>query len=138
MINTLNIMYTNFKNLNYKNIIRINPEDNLHIIGVFDETDNIWYNGWCIFINRENYRYWKKSRDLLKYSINMDIDMNYLNNINIILRSILINSKIYLTDKDLQIDVILSIITYLLKAKSYSILKKYNLTYYIIESSSID
>ena len=133
MKNILNIMYINYKKLIIKNITEIKPNDNLHIIGVYDTIDNIWYNGWSIFVCRSNLRYWNKSRELLKYAINLDVDMNYSNSIAIIIRSILINSKLLLSEPEIQIDIILSIITYLLKANSYSIVKKYNLLYYIIE-----
>lgn len=125
--------------LDRKLITKISAGDNLHIIGIFDNTTNTWYNAWAIHSNIKQYKYYKKSRDLLKYSLNIDIDMTSIGyNNNIILRSILLNSKIYITEKELQIEIILSIITYLLKANSYSILKKDSLDYYIIETNNIE
>ena len=133
MRNIFNYMYMYFMKLDHKTITTISQNDNLHFIGIFDESTNMWYNAWALYTYNKEYRYYKKSRDLLKYSINMDIDTNNIDHINIILRSILINSKTYITEKDIQIDIILSIITYLLKAKSYSIIKKHNLNYYVVE-----
>ena len=66
----------------------------------------------------------------------MDIDTRNLDRNNIIVRSILINSKIYIdnNEKDLQLNIIVGVISYLLKAKSYGIIKKNQLNYYIIET----
>jgi len=50
-----------------------------------------------------------------------------------LIKSILVNSKFYVNEKKTQLNVILAIIAYLIKAKSYSIAKEGNNIIYIME-----
>lgn len=94
------------------------PNENYQIIGLYDITNKIWYQGWAIFNNdKNNYYRYNKSKDLLKYALNIDRDFPISNNEKIIVRTMLINSKINIID-DLQRDIILSVITFLIHAKN--------------------
>ena len=125
MSNVLNYMYIYYTKLEKKKFEILEINKNLNFIGVYDESTNIWIHAWAIYTYIEQYNFYKKSRDLLKYAINMDIDTRNLDRNNIIVRSILINSKIYIdnNEKDLQLNIIVGVISYLLKAKSYDIIE---------------
>lgn len=94
------------------------PNKHYQIIGLYDITDKIWYHGWAIYnSDKQNYYRYNKSKELLKYALNIDRDLPVSINEKIIVRSILINSKINIID-DLQISIIIAISTFLLRAKS--------------------
>lgn len=139
MKNIINTMYLKFLSLPYikVNFDQISVDNNFQYIGIFDDSSNIWYNAWSIYTDKKIIHSYKSSRDLLKYAINLDIDLNnYNSDIIVILRSILINSKIFLTNKNIQIELLLAIITYYINSKSYSVIKSNNLFYYIVEKNT--
>jgi hypothetical protein len=110
---------------------------NYHIIGVYDKEQKIWYNAWSLIgypIN--SFDLYKKSKDLLLYALNIPKDMHGVKDSEkLIIMSILINSKFYITERRTQLDVVLAIITYLTKAKNYYYIPKDDLRFYIIETS---
>jgi hypothetical protein len=102
-----------------------------NIVGIYDKSNKIWYNGWAIVSTQyENY---KKSKDLLMYALNIEKDMPGVNiNEKALIKSILINSKFYIHERKLQLNVILSVIAYLLKAIKWTRLTEGDLDYYVM------
>lgn len=101
------------------NIVKI--KDIYQIIGIYDNRTYIWLNGWAL-INYEKSleKNLVKTKELLLYILNFEKDMQSIYNKfeKTIIKSILINSKIYVYEKKTQLDIILAIICYLLKAKN--------------------
>ena len=94
------------------------PNKKYQIIGLYDTTNNIWYHGWAIYNDdKQNYYRYNKSKELLKYVLNSDQDLPISVNEKMIVRSMLINSKINIID-DLQLDIILAVIINLIHAKN--------------------
>jgi hypothetical protein len=123
------IYFTKIKINNNKNNLEL---EKYNIIGIFDNSLNIWYNGWAIY-DIKNKDVYKKSKELLLYGINIERDLNGKLNIEkAIIKSILVNSKFYINDKDIQIKIIISLIAYLIKAKTYMILNVGSLEMYIM------
>jgi hypothetical protein len=78
---------------------------------------------------------YKKSKDLLLYALNIPRDMHGVKDSEkLIIMSILINSKFYVSERKTQLDIILAIITYLTKSKNYYYIPKDDLRFYIIET----
>ena len=130
--------YINFMRLKYKGRIDVNLTlgSNCHIIGIYDKSQNIWYNAWSLtgFPTSSNDLY-KKSKDLLLYALNIPKDMHGVKESEkLIIMSILINSKFYISERKTQLDMILAIITYLTKAKNYYYIPKDDLRFYIVET----
>lgn len=119
--NYLYIAYMNYKevheNTNNSNTIVKHNDVKLQIIGHYDQKTNIWYSGWS-FYDPNNFEQYKKSKELLNYAINIDKNLPGINdNIKMIIKYILTSSKIYIYDKDLQLELILAVIVYFSKAK---------------------
>ena len=108
--------------------------EKVNFIGVYDENQQIWYNGWTI-CDIEHYDKYKLSKELLIYGLNIERDMGKSHVEKAIIKSILVNSKFYISNKNLQLNVIVALISYLVKAKSYSIFKVGSLSIYSIEIS---
>jgi len=95
---------------------------NYQIIGIYDKAQKIWYNGWALYTD-SNYHEYKSSRDLLIYALNIDKDMPLHHNMKRIIRYVLTNSKLYITEKKTQLYLILAIILYLINAKKWEYFK---------------
>ena len=133
MSNILNNAYIYFTKLPLKKLEDESKIEKINIIGMYDDSLKIWYNGWSIYDDNNTNNY-KKSKDLLLYAINIERDMNGISTVEkAIIKSILINSKFYISEKTIQISVILSLIAYLIKAKNYSTVKSGSLNIYIME-----
>jgi hypothetical protein len=132
--NYLYVAYLNYINLDKNLNILINVKNNIsyQIIGYYDKKTDIWYNGWSIYDDLYNNQY-KKSKELLIYALNIEINLsNINNNIKMIIRYILTSSKIYIKE-DLQLEIILSVITYLCKAKKIIYFNTNNISQYYIQ-----
>jgi hypothetical protein len=93
------------------------PKEKYQIIGLYDTSNKIWYYGWTIFNNdKKNYYRYNKSKELIKYALDIERDLPVSINEKQIIRSILINSKINIID-DLQLQIIIALATYILRAK---------------------
>ena len=119
--NYLYIAYMNYKevheNKDNSKIIVDNDDVKLQIIGYYDQKTNIWYSGWS-FYDPNKFEQYKKSKELLNYAINIDKNLPGINdNIKMIIKYILTSSKIYIYDKDIQLELILAVIVYFSKAK---------------------
>ena len=119
--NYLYIAYINYINLEKKNTSNTNNEENdilkYSIIGYYDKKTNIWYNAWSIYDNLY-YDQYKLSKKLLIYALDIEKNLSNIDSyIKIIIRYILTSSKIYITEQ-IQLEIILSIITYFSKAKN--------------------
>jgi hypothetical protein len=111
-----------------------NKTDDIHIIGFFDISQHMWYHAWAMTLSIHKESYYKKSKELLKYALDMDINKNGISVSEIpIIKSMLVNSKFYISEKRTQLDIIIALITYLLKAKRYYIEKDNNFVIYYIE-----
>jgi len=134
-------MSDNFFYNAYLNFLRLDrsTNDNLEqIIGYFDVEKKIWYNGWAIYSIDNKYDNHKKSKELLIYALNLENDLTAFSEPEKqIIKSIVCSSKIFITDDienienadeilnySIQLQIILSIICYLTKAKKFR-------TYYI-------
>jgi hypothetical protein len=94
-------------------------DETYYIIGVHDKNQNIWFNAWALTeFDNDKRKQMTKSKELLNYALNIENDISSVyNNIEkIIIKTILVNSKFYINEKETQLDVILSIICYLTKA----------------------
>lgn len=131
--NLLYTIYTNFFNIhNQMSINMINSlsttEYSDHLIGVFDNSLQIWYNAWGL--HNYNNTEIKLSKDLFKYLL--DNDLYNKTNINIndsIIKSLIFNSKIYITEQ-LQLNLIIAIFLFYTKIKIYKFKVINNLIYY--------
>lgn len=95
---------------------KINPD--YQIIGLYDKTQNIWYNAWGLYNLEDNYNLYKKSKELLQYALNLERDLKGISpEIKTIIRYILISSKIYVTERSTQLNLILALIMYMTKPK---------------------
>ena len=130
--NLLYTIYTNFFKIE-ENKIK-NPVDitkySKHLIGIYDNSVNIWYNSWCLH-NIPNTEI-NLAKGLLKHLID---DENYFSNrkknINdVFIRTFICNSKIYITEKKTQLDLIIAIFLFYTKIYDYEVKKINNLFYY--------
>jgi hypothetical protein len=111
-------------------------DETYHIIGVHDINKKLWFNAWALTEFNENKRKQMiKSKELLNYALNIenDISSTYNNIEKIIIKTILINSKFYINEKETQLDVILSVICYLTKATDIRYIKSSNISIYYIK-----
>lgn len=91
---------------------------NYQVIGLYDKTQNIWYNAWGLYNSEKNYNLYKKSKELLLYALNLERDLKGISpEIKTIIRYILTSSKIYVTERSTQINLILALIMYMIKPK---------------------
>ena len=141
-------MKLNHHSLNYKDIKTKNTNINVtqtklkvdNIIGMYDTKLHIWYNGWAIYDSEfgQTNKY-KLSKDLLLYGLNIQRDMRLKSEAEkALIKSILVNSKFYITEKKTQLYVILALIMYLTKAKNYLILKEGSIIIYAVEINTIE
>jgi hypothetical protein len=109
-----------FDNQNLKNIKLINNENllkdkivfNDQILGCYYYDTNTYMWGWLLpFLNLSET---KISRELLNYGLSLDPISNNVN--HFFLKSLLVNSRIYVNN-DFELDLLLSISSYLLKNK---------------------
>lgn len=124
--------YYDNQNLNYKKLISnqnsiINDTDNtitflsddgneiydIEILGYFDNQNNIWVWGWLLYSNF-NYNNSHNCKYLLDYGLKLDKDNSTLE--QLMIRSILVNSRIKI-EEQIQLDINLSIYSYLIKDK---------------------
>jgi hypothetical protein len=137
MNNTLlHAIFINFFNINlkYSNIIKKSKIQNdidfdnklknkqVHLIGIFDKSLKIWFHAWCL----DNYDIIgprKKSRDILEHFILYNFADIYVNSI---IKSIIYNPKIYITEYKTQLHFILAIFLYFSKINMYHIIIKTN------------
>jgi hypothetical protein len=111
-------------------------DDSYHIIGVHDINQKLWFNAWALTEFDENKRKQMiKSKELLNYALNIenDISSTYNNIEKIIIKTILINSKFYINEKETQLDVILSVICYLTKATDIRYIESNHIFIYYIK-----
>jgi hypothetical protein len=114
-------------------------DTNIQIIGYYDIEKKLWFNAWAMYHetpkdNKRNDLH-KKSKDLLTWALNLENDLNgILYTEKTIIRTIICSSKLYITDnfektnanysiqaKDsIQLEILLSVICYLTKAKKYA------------------
>lgn len=126
-INYLNIPINVLKDINIKT-------KTCQIIGMYDNKLKIWFNGWATLLNIQNKDMDPKrfklntSKDLLLYGLNIDIIDNSM--IKSIVRYVLTSSKIYINDKNIQLDIILSIIIYLGKIQDIILSDNEDVTIY--------
>ena len=77
-----------------------------------------------------------KSKDLLIYALNLEKDNNSITDTEkMLLRYILVNAKIYITEKRTQLDIIISTIAYLIKAKKYDYISNNNLIFVTMQTN---
>jgi len=126
--------YINYLNIRV-NVKDINPKNkNCQIIGMYDNKLKIWFNGWATLLNIHDKdidpKRFKlnKSKELLLYGLNIDIIDNSM--IKSIVRYILTSSKIYINEKNIQLDIILSIIVYLGKIQNIILSDNEDVTIY--------
>lgn len=102
-----------------------NISDNGHLFGIYDKENKIWYHAWGLNyiilydIKYINNRFFEKSKKLLLWALDMDI--SYTNDFedicyNSIVKNLITQSK-YIIENDYQLDIIVSLITYLLKCE---------------------
>ncbi len=106
---------------------------NYQIIGYYDTTLKLWYNGWGLYVNKEVSDWYKKSKELLAYSIDIDKHQSMTNIEKVIIRYILTNTKLYISEKKTQLYLILAILIYLSKAKRYGYSRENDILTYAIE-----
>jgi len=127
--------YLNYLKLDDITDYNVNTNNNLQIIGYYDIEKNLWFNAWAIYLEptKENksiniYKY-KKSKDLLSWALNLENDLNGISSIEKnIIKTIICSSKLYITDSSklphpqdsIQLEILLSVICYLTKAKKVS------------------
>jgi len=130
--NILYTIYTNFFNIqlnsyNQNELQKQHLKEKFHLIGVFDKSLKIWYNAWTL--NNYDTTDINLSKELLIYFINYKINIH--NNIIMnIIKSIMCNSKIYLTEYKTQLQLIIAIFLYYTKKNMFFINKIDNLFYF--------
>jgi hypothetical protein len=91
---------------------------NYNIFGVFDKNLKIWYHAWSIYNTHWTSAQLKKSKELLMYALDIKENMNGPNMTEkVLIKSILVNSKVIINNLKIQIPIILSIIAYLSQSK---------------------
>jgi len=122
--------------LNYLKLDISTNADNRNIatqtIGYFDVEKKIWYNGWAMYsIDKDTNKndIHKKSKELLIYALNLENDLTAYSEVEkMIIKSMICSSKIFITDNledvnntqinnSIQLEMLLSVICYLTKAK---------------------
>lgn len=137
--NSINVEFRNFNlnnNDNNDNFYTLLKNEYYQIIGIYDKRTKIWLNAWAL-INYDNNieQNLNKIKELLKYILNFEKDMKSITNQfeKTLIKSILINPKIYIYEYKTQLDIVLSIICYLLKAKSIFYKLNNDIIVYIIK-----
>lgn len=114
------------------------------IIGYYDMDKCIWYNAWSIYnLDTTRNDIYKKSKELLVYALNLEDDLNGYSEVEkMMIKSMLCNSKIIITDIDdindyqnsIQLQILLSVIYYLTKAKKIAHYYKNNYLFYVMQA----
>jgi hypothetical protein len=117
--------------LNFLKLSKANDDRPYQIIGIFDDNNKLWYNGWAIY-DPDHSGLYAKSRELLQYGLEIHKHIQKTNEEKAIIRSILVNSKFFISEKKIQLDLIVAIITYFTKTRCYNILKNDKLYIYCI------
>ena len=114
------------------------------IIGYYDMDKRIWYNAWSIYnLDTTHNDTYKKSKELLVYALNLENDLNGYSEVEkMMIKSMLCNSKIIITDIDdindyqnsIQLQILLSVIYYLTKAKKIAHYYKNNYLFYVMQA----
>lgn len=129
-IDKFNIAHPKIKNIKFidslndtsRSKVIINDTEYIYsVLGRFDSSNNLWEWGWC-FENIKNKIY--DTRNFLNYGLDITNDDDK------IIKNILINSKIKITE-NINLDFILSLSLVLLTSKKYLYIDK------IIESKTI-
>jgi hypothetical protein len=143
-----NIFYNAYKYyINLKNDNLEISSNNRQVIGFFDNKFKIWYNAWSMttvpeyiieFLKKKNVELdkdlYRVSNELLKYGLNIHKDLQSVEpDRRYLIKTILINSKFYINEKKTQLDIILAIIAYLIKAKKVYYINDSNVFIYIVE-----
>jgi hypothetical protein len=77
---------------------------------------------------------YRVSNELLKYGLNINKDLQSVEaDRRYLIKTILINSKFYINEKKTQLDIILAITAYLIKAKKVYYINDSNVFIYIVE-----
>jgi len=133
--NKLYTIYTNYLDIKLNSTnISYSIEYERHLIGIFDKKLKIWYNAWSINnynIKDKNYNNYNNSlsKELLKYAI--DAEIHTIDDvIRNIIKSIICNSKIYITEYKTQLELIIAIFLYFTKKKLFIIEKQNNLFFF--------
>ena len=125
MNNYLANAYVNFykiPEIQYDISEKIKP--NYQVIGLYDKTHKIWYNAWGLYNIEKNYHLYKKSKELLHYALNIERDLKGISpEIKAIIRYILVNSKIYVTERITQLNLVLALIMYMIKPRVWGWIK---------------
>ena len=123
MNNFLYNAYINFYKLpTTSNVFSETSQNNLEssqMIGIFDNNKKIWFHAWSMYDIKININRYKSSRLLLDYAINIDKNMSISEEYKILVRSMLVNSKFYITEKKTQLYLLLAVILYLIGAKKW-------------------
>jgi hypothetical protein len=120
--------YLNYLKIEFISTEAYKDDNNIQTIGYYDAEKKIWYNGWAIYgLSNNKIDIHKKSKELLIYALNLENDLtSYSEAEKMIIRSIICSSKIYITDveeditqiiENKQLEILLSVICYLIKAK---------------------
>lgn len=141
-----NFFYNAYLNYLKLEVVKDNKFDNdprAQTIGYFDMDKKLWYNAWSIYnldTNRNNI--YKKSKELLIYALNLENDLNSYSELEkMIIKSMLCSSKILITDfgdsqlyvNSIQLQILLSVICYLTKAKKIAHYYKNNYIFFVIQ-----
>ncbi len=130
-----NFFYKAYMNFNKLKKDFVNHDKNLSFnIGYYDHKNKIWYNGWAINASSNiSPQYYSKSKELLKYALDIEKDMLSVDLYQrILIKSCLINSKYHVSDK-VQLDMIVAIITYLTKATKFNVIKTNDISSFSID-----
>ncbi len=113
-------------------------------IGYYDIEKKLWYHGWTIYGLASTNDPHKKSKELLSYVLNIERDLKGISEVEkMIIKSMISNGKIYITDEDnnsdlsqennLQINILLAVICYLIKAKKITMYNNNNIIVYAVQ-----
>ena len=133
--------YLNYLKLEPSTVADSDDIDNVQIIGYYDMEKHLWFNAWAIYNGdpTQTYKY-KRSKDLLAWALNIENDLKgMLATDKTIIKTMICSSKLYITDcfekprESIQLEILLSIICYLTKAKKcYWLSNTNNFAYAII------
>lgn len=131
----------NFNHKTYEIKLINNLEYNFELLGLFDNSNNIWIWGWAIYIDNKITGIVK---DLLIYGLKIEPELNSRVEFSFI-KSLLVNSRI-LIENDIELNINLAIIFRLIKNKCLFIFPykhylddiKYLTYYYIVKKNLIN
>jgi hypothetical protein len=117
---------------------------NTQKIGYYDTEKKIWYHAWAIYGLVSTNDPHKKSKELLSYVLNIERDLKGISEVEkMIIKSMISNGKIYVPDQEndsdfsqdnnLQINLLLAVICYLIKAKKIASYTNNNIIVYAVQ-----